>query len=291
MSGPAEFAPESCRGEGRFPGAGGCRLFFRWARPAQPRGVLVVVHGLGEHSGRYQAMARALVAGQFAYYGHDLRGHGQSDGPRGDVRRFGEYTEDLDAFLREVRGREERLPIFLMGHSLGGVIAVLYALDHPSGLAGLVAASTPFELASPPTKFSLIAARLLSVLTPRLTVGNDLDPGELSSDPEVVAAYLTDPLVQRRVTIQWAREFFGNYPLAIERASKLSLPLLVLHSEGDKIASVAGARAFLQRAGSADKTLHAYPDLRHELLNELPERRRQVFADLLAWLAAHVKAQ
>jgi alpha-beta hydrolase superfamily lysophospholipase len=287
MSDPITAGQNAYSGEGRIQGSGEVQLFFRWVRPDRPRGVLVVVHGLGEHSGRYQALAEALVAGNFTYYSYDLRGHGQSDGPRGDVHRFNDYSEDLDAFLRMVRGREERLPIFLMGHSMGGIVAVLYALNHQAELAGLIAASTAFQLVSPPAPWSLLGSRLLSAVAPGLKLQNDLHPDQLSNDPGVAARYLADPLVQRRVTVQWANEFFGNYHQAIERAGELLLPVLVLHGGSDRIAEIAGARAFLERVSSADKTLHVYPNLRHELYNELPEYRSRVFSDLIAWLAKH----
>jgi|ERR1043166_5214364 alpha-beta hydrolase superfamily lysophospholipase len=266
----------------------GCELFFRWARPAQPQGVLLVVHGLGEHSGRYQALAEALVAGGFAYYGYDLRGHGLSGGPRGDIRRFGEYTEDLGLVAQEVRRREGGR-IFLLGHSLGGVVAVIYALDHQPGLAGLVAASTAFQPASPPAKLSLLGVRLLSFLTPHFRVGNNLKPEDLSTDHGEIAQYQADPLVQRRVTVSWVNEFFSHHEEALERACELSLPLLVLHGGDDRIASLKAARTFFERAGSADKTFRLFPGLRHELYSESPEKRRLVFADLLKWLAAHLK--
>lgn len=276
-------------GEDQFQGRSDCQLFFRWTRPVSPRAALVVVHGLGEHSGRYNALAHALVAAGFSYYSFDLRGHGKSGGPRGDVHKFDDYLYDLNRFLAVVRQRETHLPIFLMGHSLGGILAVLYALDHQRELAGLVTASTAFQLASPPGALSLLGARVLSTVAPGLKLQNDLDPAQLSNDPALPAQYLSDPLVERQVTAQWASEFFSNYGQALERAPELTLPLLVLHGGADEIADVAGARAFHERATSGDKTVRVYTDLRHELYTELPEKRNQVFADLIKWLAAHLE--
>jgi len=276
-------------GEDHFEGRSDCQLFFRWARPSAPRAVLVVVHGLGEHSGRYDELAHALVAGNFAYYSFDLRGHGKSGGPRGDVHKFDDYLYDLNRFLGLVRQREKHLPIFLMGHSLGGILTVLYALDHQSELAGLITASTAFQLASPPGALSLLGARVLSTVAPGVKLQNDLDPAQLSNDPALPAQYLSDPLVERQVTAKWASEFFSNYGRALQRAPELSIPLLVLHGGADEIADVAGARAFHERAGSSDKSLQVYTELRHELYTELPENRNQVFADLIKWLAAHLE--
>jgi alpha-beta hydrolase superfamily lysophospholipase len=275
-------------GEDHFQGRSDCQLFFRWARPVSPRATLVVVHGLGEHSGRYDALAQALAAAGFVYYSFDLRGHGKSGGPRGDVHKFDDYLYDLNRFLDLVRQREKHLPIFLMGHSLGGILAVLYALDHQRELAGLVTASTAFQLASPPGALSLLGTRVLSTVAPGVKLQNDLDPAQLSNDPALPAQYLSDPLVERQVTAQWASEFFSNYGQALERAPELTLPLLVLHGGADEIADVAGARAFHERATSSDKTLRVYTELRHELYTELPENRNQVFADLIKWLAAHL---
>lgn len=275
------------RGEGTFSGFDGTRLFFRWARPEQPRGTVVVVHGLAEHSGRYGALADAVVAGGFGYYGYDLRGHGQSEGRRGDVRRFSDYVADLELFLGEAGRREGNLPLFLLGHSLGGIVAVLCALDQPSGLAGLIASSSVFRLRAPPSRVALIGARLLSWIAPRLRVANGLRPEQLSTDPGVVAANRADPLVQRDVTVRWVVEFFHNYSRAIEGAGNLSLPLLVLQGGDDQIAAADGARLFFESAGSTDKTLRIYPGLWHELFNEPPEDRRPVVGDLLDWLRAH----
>ena len=271
-----------------FSGPGECRLLLRSLRPQRPRAVLAIVHGLGEHSGRYQALAEALVGHQLAYYSFDLRGHGQSDGLRGDVQNFGDYLNDVDAFLNVVRQREPALPVFLMGHSLGGVIAVFYALAHQAELAGLIVASAPFQLFSPPGPLSLAGARFLSAIAPRIKISNDLDPAHLSNNPALAAEYLADPLIERQVTVKWATEFFSTYQKAAERARELLLPVLVLHGEVDEIADVAGARAFYQGVGSMDKSLHTFPGLRHELYSELPENRVDVFATLLRWLDARL---
>jgi alpha-beta hydrolase superfamily lysophospholipase len=275
--------------DGRFQGASDCQLFFRRARPEAPRAALIVVHGLGEHSGRYEALAHAMVSARFAYYSFDLRGHGQSQGPRGDVHSFNDYLEDLDCFFALVAEREKQLPVFLMGHSLGGILAVLYALDHQRRLAGLITASTAFQLISPPKTLSLLGARVLSTVAPGIKLANDLDPDQLSNNPAVASQYLADPLVERKVTVQWASEFFGHYGQALERAPELSMPVLVLHGDADEIADVRGARAFHERVASKDKTLRVYAGLRHELYTELPENQKQVFADIIAWLAAHLE--
>jgi len=249
--------------------------------------MVVVVHGLGEHSGRYGWLANSLTAEGIAFYGFDQRGHGRSGGCRGDVRSFGDYLDDLAAFEREVRKREPSMPLFLMGHSLGAIVAVLYAFDHQSKLAGLIAASGAFQLASEPGRVPLAAARLLSSFAPCLTRGNGLKPEELSGDPDVIAAFRADPLIGHKVTVRWVTEFFDNYKQAICRAAELHLPLLVLHGRADRIARVDGSEAFFNAAGSSDKTLHIYPGLHHELYNEEASGRRKVFADLLGWLQTH----
>ena len=271
-----------------FSGSGKCRLFLRSLRPQRPRAVLAIVHGLGEHSGRYKALAEALADHGLAYYSFDLRGHGESEGLRGDVQDFGDYLNDVDAFLKVVRQREPSLRIFLMGHSLGGVIAVFYALAHQAELAGLIVASAPFQLFSPPGPLSLAGARFLSAIAPRIKISNDLNPAQLSNDPALPAEYLADPLIERQVTVKWATEFFSTYRRAAERAGELLLPVLVLHGEVDEIADVGGARAFYQGVRSMDKSLHTFPGLRHELYSELPENRADVFATLLSWLDARL---
>jgi alpha-beta hydrolase superfamily lysophospholipase len=183
------------------------------------------------------------------------------------------------------------MPLFLFGHSLGGVVAVLCALEEQTRLSGLVTSSGAFRPAHIPSKPAFLAARILSPIVPHLKLSGGLKPELLSHDPKVVANYQADPLVQSEVTIRWGVEFFGAYEQAISRAGELSLPLLVMQGEADGIATLEGARAFFAQAGSADKKLRTYPGLRHELFNELPEQRRHVLADLTQWLVAHVEAR
>jgi len=264
----------------------GLSLFYRvWRQEGtgeEPRATFAVVHGLGEHSGRYQNLTDYFVPRGYAVYAFDLRGHGQSEGRRGHVNRFGDYFTDVRAFLELVRSAAPHQPTFLLGHSLGGLIVLGYALHHPEGLKGVISSGAALRLTMTVPGWKLTLGRLASRLLPTLAQPNGLDPGLLSHDSSVVEAYQTDPLVHDRVTARWSTEFFAAQTVILENAPKLSLPCLILHGGDDQICAPHGSRLFFERAGVADKHHIEYPGLYHEIFNELEKER--VFADIEAWI-------
>ncbi len=253
--------------------------------PAAGRGWVAVVHGYGEHSGRYEALARWLSARGWSVASCDLRGHGRSPGRRGHVRSFDDYLHDVAALYAFVAHQAGGQPVFLLGHSLGGLIALRYVQETGAELAGLVLSAPFLELALPTPRWKLILAPALSQLWPTFSTPSGLR-GELASrDPEVAAAYDRDPLVFRRATARWFAAVLKAQREALAQAPKLGLPLLVLHGEADAVASPHASRQLVAQAGSADKTLHVYGGFRHEVLNELGKER--AWEDLASWLAAH----
>ena len=269
---------------GTFTGTGGIELHWqRWLPPEDPRAVIVLVHGFGEHGGRYANVVQALVPRGYAVYSFDHRGHGRSPGPRGHIASWSEFRGDVAAFLAMVR-RQTNLPVFLYGHSLGGLIVLEYALHHPAGLAGVVA--TGPILTQPAVSPALqMAARLVSRFAPRIAMDSRLDTSALSRDPEVVRLYREDPLVHGRATARLSTEISAAVARTQANAAQWQVPLLLAHGGSDRIVLAAGTRAFFDRVTFADKQLLEYPEGFHEPHNDLEHDR--VLLDITGWLEAH----
>ena len=301
--------------------ADGLRLFRQSWLPGDgvPRVALAVVHGYGEHGGRLGNLTGALVPQGVAVHVYDLRGHGRSDGSRGHVDRFDRYLADTASFLAAVAHEHAGVPLFLLGHSFGGLIAALYleglrvTSAGPPGesgqtevagtgtapLAGTATApfagtatgpvaavlSSPFlELGAPVSRVKLAGARLLSRVAPERDIGNTLLAADLSHDETVVAAYTSDPLNHHVATARWAAETLEAQRQALEGAARLRLPLLVLYGSDDVIAAPGAARRLFEMAASTDKTCLGYEGYYHELFNEVG--RQRPLADLAEWLLA-----
>ena len=291
---------------GDFEAKGAGRLVWQsWAPAGHPAAVLAVVHGYGEHGGRYGFLVDDMVPRGYAVATFDLRGHGRSPGRRGHIDRFADYLADARAFLAQVRRACPDTPVVLLGHSMGGLIAAALAeeLDaglagnggaalaeeHEAGLAGLVL-SSPFlgmRLAVPALQVKV--ARLLSRVAPTLRMNNPLRAEQLSHDPAVVAAADADPLNHRQTTARWATEILSAQPAVIAAAGRLRLPLLLLYADDDPIADPRAAEELFARAASVDKAKRCYAGYYHEIFNEVG--RAAVFEDLAAWLGVHVPAE
>ncbi|HEU5056139.1 MAG TPA: alpha/beta hydrolase [Kofleriaceae bacterium] len=265
-------------------GAGGERLFWQAWRPAgEVRGVLVVMHGLKDHSSRYSGLARKLTSAGYAVWAFDLRGHGRSSGRRVAIDSFDQYTADLAAFIETVRAREGDRPIFLFGHSMGGAIATLTAIEREPALAGLILSGAALRLDIWPLTAPL--TRLSGSLTPSLPFFR-LDDDDFSSDPAVVAAIGKDPLVHHGgAPVGTAAGLIGATRRIWAGIDRLTLPILALHGTRDELTSPAGSRELVARVPSADATLRLYDGFMHDLLRE-PEGDR-VAGDIRAWLDAH----
>lgn len=247
------------------------------------RARLVIVHGYAEHRGRYAELAEQLRARGIECHLFDLRGHGESDGERGHVARFSDYIEDLDRVAKTIRA-----PLLLMGHSLGGLIALSYVRAHPH-VFDAIAVSSPFlgpAFAVPAARAML--ARAVSVAAPKLRFDSGLSPEWVSRDPETVAAYAADPHVFSTTTPRWYTEVTAAQRELLEHANEITTPALFLIAGSDRIANHEVARDLFNRLGTTDKELHEYPDLYHEVFNELPAARAEVIEQLLTWLEARL---
>lgn len=263
----------------------GLRIFFRsWRPPTRARGAVVVIPGFNSHSGYYAWVAERLAAVGQATYAIDLRGRGRSDGERFYVDRFVDYVSDIAALMDVVKSRDAGLPVFLLGHSAGGVLACLYTLEHPSALAGLICESFAFQTPAP--DFALAVLKGLSHVAPHAHVLR-LKNEDFSRDPQIVAAMNNDPLIAHETQpTKTVAELVRSDERLNEEFGRITLPLLILHGTEDKAAKSSGSQLFYDRAGSTDKTLRLYDGHFHDLLNDLGKEK--VTTDITAWIEARL---
>jgi alpha-beta hydrolase superfamily lysophospholipase len=274
--------------DGRFQGERGLEIYWQaWLPDGEPRAVVVLAHGASEHSGRYEWTGDQLTARGYAVYALDHRGHGQSEGGRAVIDRMSHAIEDLHTLVERAGAAHPGRPLVLLGHSMGGAVALSYTIEHEDALDALVLSAPLAALeAAPPV--ARIAGRVLSVVAPSLGVVA-IDATAVSRDPQVVADYEADALnyhgkLPARTVSELARAIDG-YPEAV---THFKLPMLVLHGTADRLTPIAGSEMVVERAASDDKTLKRYDGLFHEILNE-PERQ-QVLDDIAGWLDARFPA-
>ena len=272
--------------EERVEGTDGTKIFVRsWRPETTPRGVVVICHGVKSHSGYYFWAAEQLAASGLAVYALDLRGRGQSDGERFYIDAFEDYTNDVDAVMKLARSRQPGLPVFLLGHSAGGVVSSVYTLEHQEELAGFICESFAFQVYAP--DFALTVLKGLSHVAPHVHVLN-LKSEDFSRDPNAVAAMNTDPLIAGEVQPTRTVAELAKADERIKREFPLmKLPLLILHGTADKVTKPGGSQLFYNTAGSSDKTLKLYDGHAHDLLNDLD--RELVMADITRWIDAHIQ--
>jgi acylglycerol lipase len=271
--------------EGRFEGVRGFRLYHQaWLPDAPPKAVLLVVHGLAEHGGRYANLAGYFVPQGYAVHAIDHVGHGKSEGARVFVERFQDFLAPLDNLFGMVRDRHPGVPVFLVGHSMGGLIAATWLLDRQDDLAGAVLSGPSVKVPDNISTAVIVVGRILSRLLPGAGVIG-LDARGVSRDPAVVQAYIDDPLVHTgKITARLGAELLKAMQRIGTEAHRIRLPILILQGGADKLVDPMGARVLHGLVRSPDKTLKIYEGLYHEIYNE-PERA-QVLEDVGAWLAA-----
>ncbi len=265
-----------------FSGKSGTRIHFRSWRPAAPKAVVVIAHGVNSHGGQYLWTGEQLEAAGFAVYAIDHRGRGKSEGARFYVDDVSDYTEDLGTLINLAKSREPGLKVFLLGHSAGGVIGCTWALDHQAEIAGFICESFAYQVPAPAPVLALV--RLLGRIAPKLPVLK-LQMKDFTRDPTALAALEADPLCKGE--IQPARTVAALLKATDRMKTEfgtLKLPLFIMHGTLDKATVPAGSREFHAAAGSADKTLKLYEGHFHDLLNDLG--KEQVLADIVAWMDA-----
>jgi alpha-beta hydrolase superfamily lysophospholipase len=271
--------------EGSFRGVDGIKIFTReWQPAGKPRAVVVISHGFNAHSGQYAWVAQQLVSRGLAVYALDHRGRGRSEGERFFVKKFSDWTSDLATFIDMVKAREPGLPVFLLGHSAGGVIACVYTLEHQEEIAGLICEDFAYQVPAPDIALSILKG--VSYVAPHAHVFK-LKNEDFSHDPAVVAALNADPLIANEAQpSETMAEMIRADELLKKSFGQFTLPLLILHGTDDKVTKPSGSKEFYEKAGSRDKTLKLYEGYFHDPLADVG--KQQVMADVQAWIDAHI---
>ena len=260
----------------------GLKFYSRgWEPEGKPKAVVALVHGLGEHIGRFAHVGEAFSKAGYALMGLDLRGHGQSGGPRGHTPSIEAYIRDIDLLLEHVHSRYPGLPTFLYGHSLGGILVLNYALRRRPDLKGVIATSSGLHTALEQQRIKVLLANVLGRLAPTALMPSGLDTSKLSHDPQVEQVYIKDPLVHDRVSLGFGKTMLEANRWVLQHASEFPLPLLLMHGTADQIAFPSGSKEFAAALGDKAK-LVLWNDLYHETHNE-PEKA-QVLKTAVDWM-------
>jgi len=273
--------------EGIFNSIDNLELYHQcWLPEGEPKAVLLIVHGLGEHCGRYMNVVNHFVPKGYAVYGLDHPGHGKSKGTRVFINSFNDFISNVKLFFDKIKEWQPQKKVFLVGHSMGGLITAVYLLKHQTELGGAVISAPAVKAPDDLSKFAVFAASILSKILPKAGV-QQLDAKGVSSDPAVVKAYMDDPLVcNQKITARLAVEILNAMEMVTLNAHKITLPVIILQGGADSMVDPDGARMLYDRAGSKDKTIHIYEGFFHEVFNE-PDRLK-IFNDVETWLKEHV---
>ena len=257
-------------------------LFYRVYGPTRAKGILIILHGLGEHSGRYQDFAEFLAEAGWKTYLYDQRGHGKTPGIRSFVETFDILVEDLHQFVTFVTAQEGRRKPFLLGHSFGGQVVINYLTKYPSEVRGVILSSPNIRLAMTVPWIKKFLGKWVACILPGLSIPNDINPRWISHDKKIVQAYQEDPLVQNRITLRLGSELLENLEKVPPMASKIKTPILLFQGSADKVTCPDGTKEFYQKIPGKDKELKIYPGFFHETLNE--QGKKQVYHDVAKWL-------
>ena len=269
-----------------FLASDGTKLHTQSWNILKPKAVVALVHGFGEHIGRYNHFAEFLNAEGYAVQGIDMRGHGKSDGKRGHTPKYDAFLDDLEIFIELVKKNNPNLPLFLYGHSMGGAIVLNYATQRKSKLKGVIASAPLIQLSFKPNPVTLFLGKQLRKLVPTFTQSGGVEVNNLSRDKEIVAKYKADPLVHNKVSAEQGMALLENGEKLNQFSGKMPVPTLILHGTDDKLTSFSASEAFTKRV-SGDVTFKKYEGLYHELHNE-PEKK-EVLKYISVWLNSKLK--
>jgi acylglycerol lipase len=275
------------RTEGTFKGSKGLNLYYQcWMSDANPKAVLLVVPGLAEHSGRYTNLVNYFVPKGYAICGLDIQGHGKSEGARCYIDRFQDYVNDVKIFFDIVHQKYGDRKVFLLGHSMGSAIAIVYTAQHQAELAGLIMSGATLKPGASVPSILKVVVGVISKLFPKMGVAV-IDASTISRDRAVVDAYVNDPLVYRgKVTARLGAELVKVLNQMPRLIPKITIPIIIMYGTEDRLSNPEGSQMLYDLVGSRDKTIKKYEGFYHEIFNE-PEHL-QVMADLEAWLATHI---
>lgn len=270
--------------EGELQSADGTRLFWRrWAASGEARGAVAIIPGYADHSGRYGHVAELLVEAGMAVAAIDLRGHGKSDGRRGYVRRFDDYLNDAIALIDAARATAPGKPLFLLGHSMGGLVALQTAIHREPKIRGLIVSSPFLGVAMKVPAIKEALGRVMSLVCPILSLPSGIDPYNLSHDRAVGNAYAADPLVFKTANARWYTEALGAAEETLLRAGRIQGPCLVMQAGQDRLADPKKSRPLFEALGSLDKRHIVYPEMFHEIFNETD--KQVPLGELRDWIA------
>lgn len=273
---------------GSFSSRDGLKIFYQKWVSKQVKGVVVIAHGLGEHSSRYMHLLEEMSGQDVSFYVLDHRGHGRSEGKRGHVSSFNDFVADLDILIQMAHSENPGLPLILLGHSMGGVIAFQYTLRHSQATDALILSSAGLIPILEVPGWQQRLVRILSRIAPGLAIANGLNAAGLSHDQTIMDSYLNDPLVHDKVTVRWFTEFISAGQESLSRAGELTVPLLIIHGRNDPIVDYQGSIKTMEQASSPDKTLYIFNGLLHETMNESLEQRQDVLAKVGEWIMNHL---
>ena len=273
--------------EGYFKSIRDTNIYYQyWLPEGEPKAILLVAHGIAEHSGRYMNVVNHFVPAGYAVYGIDHIGHGKSDGKRVCVERFQDYTKTLKKYFSMIRGWQPEKPIFLVGHSMGGLISSAYLLEHQDELTGAVLSGPGIKVPDNISNAVIFAGKILSLVMPKAGI-IQLDAEGICRDPAVVDAYVNDPLVYTgKITARLGAEMLKTIQHVTGSATKIRLPIMIVQGGSDKLVDPRGAQLLYDSVSSEDKTIKIYDGLYHEVFNE-PEHG-QVLDDVKVWLESHL---
>lgn len=260
----------------------------RWLPESGCRALICLVHGLGEHSGRYQHVGEAFNAQGFGVYAFDLRGHGLSGGRRSHTPSYEALLDDIDLLMGAAQAEQPGVPLFLYGHSLGGALVINHVLRRDPPILGAIASAPALRPGFEPPRWKIAIGRLAARMWPTLRLASELDPTAISRDPEVVERYLSDPLMNRSLTAGLGMAVIDEGERALADAGTLSVPLLLMHGTGDRLTDVDASRGFAAAAGDLC-TLRLFEGLYHEPHNE-PEKD-EVFQCVFDWIDARLTSR
>lgn len=274
--------------ESTFTGYGGLELFCKSWPAEKPRAAVVLVHGFGEHCDRYPHVIETLVPAGYSVFSFDHRGHGRSPGKRGHVLNWNEFLQDIENYIQKVHTEHADLPLYLMGHSMGGLMVLTYALHHPQLLRGVIS-SAPVLTEPNLNPVLLTISKLLSRLAPGFAIATKLNGDQISRDPDVVAAYKSDPLVHSMASTRLGTEITAAAERAQMAAGQFTLPLLMLNGGADELVPPQGSAEFFEQVPHNNKERHVYEGGFHEPHNDI--QHQQVTADILNWLDKQMDEQ
>jgi len=274
--------------DGKLTAKDGLSLYWKaWLPDGTPKAVVHLIHGYAEHTGRYQNVVNELIPAGYAIFGKDNRGHGKSEGKRGHVESFQDFVDDERQFdLEVIRQSFPDTPCFMLGHSMGSIIAINFVEQQEHNLKGLVLSGTGSTPGKGIPKAIIVITKILSRVLPGIHIKSPLPPELISRDLDVVSAYVNDPLVYNVITPRLAEQLQTYLLIGASNAQRISLPVLIQHGSADT--SFSGQQELLDGIAAKDKTFKLYEGLRHEVYNELPDDRAKVLYDLHTWLDGHL---